>query len=391
MPTPTGWRLLALGVGAAFAGRALGLPELNVLGVAAVAAVMLALVLRLVRPSRLTVERRASKGMVVVSDHVTLSLHVINRSRLRSPTVTIQEPVSDGTQFRLAFAPLACGAHATGRYQLRATRRGVLEIGPAVVDDVDGLGLARRRRRTAGPTRVIVHPEIEELSPSPVPAGENVAASSEFRRRSLGLEGDDFDFLRPYTSGDDPRHIHWRSTARLGDLMVRRYQPERPGRLTVAIDTRPPGDRVDDQDRTTSVAASIVSAVLLGGDEARVVTTDGRGTRLLANRSQLVEALEFLALLQGGSAEIDLDTPYDGSLVVAVSASPEAVDDAGARLVLARCLHASLVVTCGTGERSSPGPGSDPSGHWVHLTGPGQLGALWRMPRYAPAVHEAAR
>ena len=329
--------------------------------------------------------------MVAVSDHVVVSLQVTNRAGLRSPTVMIQEPVSDGTRFRLAFAPLTGGANATGRYRLQATRRGIIEIGPAVVDDVDGLGLARRRRRAAGRTRVIVHPEIEELAPSPVPAGESLAASSEFRRRSLGLEGDDFDFLRPYASGDDPRHIHWRSTARLGDLMVRRYKPELPGRLTVAIDTRPPGDRVDAQDRTASVAASIVSAVLRGGDEARIVTTDGRGTRLLTNQSQLVEALEFLALLRGGSAEIDLDAPYDGSLVVAVSASPETVEDAAARLVLARFLHASLVVTCGTGEGPSPGPGSGPSGHWIHLSGPGQLAALWRMPRYAPAVHETAR
>ena len=108
--------------------------------------------------------------------------------------------------------------------------------------------------------------------------------------------------LRPYAAGDDPRHIHWKSTARLGEFMVSRFQPSRPGRLTVVIDTRPPGDAASVQDRTTSVAASIVSSVLRAGDEARILTTDGRGTPVLQRRSDVAVALEFLALLAGGRA-----------------------------------------------------------------------------------------
>ena len=387
MPTPTGWRLLILGVAAALGGRAFGILELHVIGATAVAAVVVALAVRLLHPSRLAVERRVASNMVAVSEHLTVTLDIANRARLRSPAVRIREQVSGAADVHLVLASMPGGASATGRYGLQATRRGVLEIGPLQLDDIDGLGLARRRRPIARRTRVIVHPTVEALAPARVPVGQDLSAPSEFRRRSVGLDSDDFDILRPYVSGDDPRHIHWRSTARFDDLMIRRFQPARPGRLRVVIDTRPPGDREAQQDLTTSVAASVISAVLRSGDEARIITTDGRSTPMLAHATQIGAALEFLALLAGGRTGIDVEMPTDGSVVVAVSASPDAIDESSARSMLARRLRASLVITCGAGHKSSPAPGADIAGGWIHLTGPGQLAGLWRMP--VPAIGAA--
>ena len=388
MPTPSGWRLLTFGVATLMAGRAFGLPELQVVGAAALAAVLLALAVRLVHPSSLSVERKVSASMVAVSEPVDVSLSIDNRSWFRSPTVSIREPASDGSESRLVLCALGGGASATGHYRLLTERRGVVEIGPALMEDMDGLGLARRRRQAAGITRVVVHPPVEDLVRSRVPPSDDRAAVSELTRRSVGLESDEFDLLRPYVSGDDPRHVHWRSTAHFGDLMVRRFQPARPGRLTLVIDTRPPGDLTETQDLTASVAASIASAVLGVGDAIRIVTTDGRGTPLLSHSPQIAEALEFLALLAGGSPDIEAAPPFDGSVVVAVSARPEAVDSADARLALARRLRASLVVTCDPASGASPGPGADPSGGWIHLTGLGQLAGLWRMP--GPARYPVA-
>ena len=69
-----------------------------------------------------------------------------------------------------------------------------------------------------------------------------------------------------------------------------------------------------------------------------------------------------------------------------MTASPEAIDDEGARHGLAQRLGAWMVVTHGVGRR---GPASGIEGGWVHLTGPGQLPALWRSAslagRRAPA------
>ena len=379
MPTPTGWRLLALGVAAAAGGRAFGVLELYVIGTTAAAAVVTALAVRLVHPSRLSIRRRPSSTLVAVAELLDVRLEVTNRARRPSPTVRVFEPVTGAGDVRFSVAPVPGDTTAASSYRLRPERRGVLEIGPTLLTDVDGLGLARRRRIVESRTRVIVHPPIEHLVSPRLPVGGDLSLPIDVRRRLLGLTSEEFDVLRPYTEGDDLRHIHWRSTARLDELIVRRFEPSRPGRLTVVIDTRPPGDAAAVQDRTTSVAASIVCAVLRSGDEARILTTDGRGTPLLAHWHDTVAALEFLALLEGGRPVIDIETIDDPSVVVAVTASPDAVDDEGARAGLAQRLGASLVITHGAGHRGPTEPAADIEGGWIHLTGPGQLPGLWRL------------
>ena len=357
MPTGTGWRLLASGLVAVVGGRAFGILEFYVIGATAASAVVIALAVRLVHPSRLSFSRRVSSEMVAVSEPVEVTLEVANLARLPSPTVRGAEQVSGAGGIGFSLAPVPGGSTVVTSYRLQPARRGVLEIGPTVFSDIDGLGLAQRRRIFGRRTRVIVHPPIETLVSPRLPVGGALSLPSDYRRRSLGLESEEFDVLRPYVEGDDLRHIHWRSTARLDEFMVRRFQPARPGRLTVIIDTRPPGDLSTVQDRTTSVAASIACAVLRSGDEARILTTDGRGTPLLAHYSEVGAALEFLALLEGGRPEIDVEPNEGGSVVVAVSAFPDAIDSDSARHDLAQRLEASLIITYGSGHRRVAAPG----------------------------------
>ena len=383
MPSGTGWRLLASGIVAVVGGRAFGVLEFYVIGATAVSAVVIALAVRLAHPSRLSFSRRVSSEMVAVSEPVDVTLEVSNLAKLRSPTVRVGEQVSGAGGIGFSLAPVPGGSTAVTSYRLQPARRGVLEIGPTVFSDIDGLGLAQRRHVFGGRTRVIVHPPIETLVPPRLPVGGALSLPSDYRRRSLGLESEEFDVLRPYVEGDDLRHIHWRSTARLGEFMVRRFEPARPGRMTVIIDTRPPGDLSTAQDRTTSVAASIACAVLRSGDEAQILTTDGRGTPLLAHYSEVGVALEFLALLEGGRPEIDVEPMEGGSVVVAISAFPDAIDDDSARHELAQRLEASLIITYGSGHRRVAAPAVDHEGGWIHLTGPGQLPGLWRVPALA--------
>ncbi|EFH31794.1 conserved hypothetical protein [Streptomyces pristinaespiralis ATCC 25486] len=81
-----------------------------------------------------------------------------------------------------------------------------------------------------------VIPRTESL-PAVRLAGE-ASGYGDGRQRSLALAGDDDIIPRAYRYGDDLRRVHWRSTARYGELMVRREeQPQRP-RCTVLLDTR---------------------------------------------------------------------------------------------------------------------------------------------------------
>ena len=80
----------------------------------------------------------------------------------------------------------------------------MLDLGPIRIDDVEGLGLARKRHRVDTRVRLIVHPPIEALPPIRVPAGDDPLLGEELRQ-SLGLSDEEFDGLRPYVPGDDLR------------------------------------------------------------------------------------------------------------------------------------------------------------------------------------------
>ena len=138
MPTPTGWRLLASGIVALVAGRAVAVVEFYVIGATAISAVVIALAVRLVHPSRLSLSRRVSSEMVAVSEVVEVTLLVTNLAGLPSPTVRLDEQVSGAADASFSLAPVPGASTAASGYRLQPARRGVLEIGPTIVSDIDG-------------------------------------------------------------------------------------------------------------------------------------------------------------------------------------------------------------------------------------------------------------
>ena len=293
----------------------------------------------------------------------------------------LHDAVTGTRGVNLALAPVAGdGGSVHGAYRLPTTRRGVLDLGPIRIDDVDGLGLARKRHDIDTRVRLIVHPPIEAVPPIRVPAGDDPLLGEELRQ-SLGLSDEEFDGLRPYVPGDDLRKIHWPSSARGDELQVRQFRPPRHGRLSVVIDTRPPGDTALALDRTTSIAGSVAASVLSAGDATRIETTDGRSTPLVSGQSQLDSLLEFLALLDGGSEQINPAVPSGTGTVVAVSADPLLVSDAAARRRFAVRLRAAIVITVDADDWGTGTSGSMSTGEWIHLTGPGQLADRWQLGR----------
>ncbi len=381
MPTRAGWGVLIGGVTFIVAGRLFGAVEFLVSGTVAVAAVAMAVVLRRQRPSAIAIARQLSPPRVPAGEPARVDLEIINRAPYRTPVLRLHDSVSGTRGVHLSLAPLdADGGQVHGAYRLPTTRRGVLELGPIQIDDVDALGLARRSHRVDTRVRLIVHPPIEPLPPIRVPAGDDPLVGEELTQ-SLGLSEEEFDGLRDYIPGDELRKIHWPSSARHGDLQVRQFRPPRHGRLSVVIDTRPPSDSSLAIDHTASVAGSIAAAVLAGGDATRIETTDGRSTPLLTGSSQLDSILEFLALLEDGSELINPSVPSSGGTVVAVSADPALRNDATARRLFARRLRAVIVVTVDSEDWGASSTHGTRTADWIHLTGPGQLTRLWQLSR----------
>lgn len=384
MPTRAGWGVLVGGVLLVAAGRLVGGVEFLVPGAAAIVAVVGAVVVRRFRPSRIAIAKQLTPPRVPAGDPARVDLEVINRGGSRSPLLRLHDQVTGTRGVHLSIAALRPGGSTRGAYRLPTTRRGILQLGPTTIDDIDPLGLARRSHHLDSTVRLIVHPPIETIPVRRVPSGDDPLLGEELRQ-SLGLSDEEFDGLRPYAPGDDLRRIHWPSSARQGDLQVRQFRPPRHGRLTVAIDTRPPGDASEALDITTSIAASIAASVLDAGDATRIETTDGRSTPLVHGNAQLDPLLEFLALLEGGSPVIHPAVPTEAGTVVVVTTDPHIAADRAARGTLAQRLRARIVITCDA-PRWGAADGHHSTGEWIHLTGPGQLAEMWKLDRHGTSV-----
>ena len=338
MPTRTGWWVLIVSGVLGIFGRLIGGIEFLVPGITGVASVALALLLRHLLPSRVTVKKRLSPQRVPAGDSARVDIELHNQGSRRTPLLHLHDAVRGTRGFTLNVAPIAAeGGVARASYRLNTASRGLHEVGPMTIHDSDAFGLVQRRHEIPSLLRLVVHPRLEIIPQFPVPSAEHSLLGKK-HHQSLGLSDEDFDGLRPYTPGDDLRRVHWLSSARQDELQVRQPRPPQHGLLSVVIDTRPPGDLATALDVTTSIAGSIAASVLASGDATLIETTDGRSTRRVIGNSQLDSLLEFLALLANGSTQIHAAIPSNGGTVIAVSADPALITDLAARRNIAERL-----------------------------------------------------
>lgn len=231
-PTPRGVGLLAATVALLVAGFALGYPELPVLGAAGLIALACALCYAVWQP-RLGVARVADPDRVPRGEASTLTLTVSNVSKLRSATLVADDTC--GTRsVPVPVLRLRPRRDTTVSYPVPTDRRGVVLIGPLRVTRRDPLGLIGMTRRQGGAARVWVYPKIHQLTA--VPPG--VARSLDGRIDRVPHGSITFDTLREYVVGDELRHVHWRTTAKVGELMVREHLDTSLPRLVVLLDDR---------------------------------------------------------------------------------------------------------------------------------------------------------
>jgi uncharacterized protein (DUF58 family) len=193
--------------------------------------------------------------------------------------------------------PLDRGAAAVASYRLPTDRRGILEVGPLGVVVTDPFGLTEATIEAAHRVEVTVFPKVEDILPVPFTAGQDPMAGT-LRPHALGRVGEDFYALRPYVVGDDLRRIHWPSTARHDELLVRQQEQPWQGRTTVMLDVRRATYDAPAFEVAVSAAASIVTANGARRDLVRVVTTDGTDSGFGVGHTHLEALLEHLAVVQ---------------------------------------------------------------------------------------------
>lgn len=168
------------------------------------------------------------------------------------------------------------GTHAS--YLTTAVRRGIHRADTATVHSTGLTGMFEARRQVAVPGEITVYPRYWKISRFPLAAWTPAFQTSGLARRRGGLE---FYGLRDYRSGDSVRHVHWRSSARRGSLMVREFEQEIPGSITLLIDTRPEVQEGGEVENTfedlVRAAASITWYVTSRGGTVRLLASTRPG------------------------------------------------------------------------------------------------------------------
>lgn len=282
--------LLAAGATAVLCGVVLGETDLLRAGLFALAVPLVAAVVvhraRLRIANRRTVEPRR----VTAGDAVTVTLAITNKSVLPSGALMLEDELPDRVSGRARFTldSLSSRESRTVAYRLPALGRGRYRVGPLRIRLADPFRMLDLSRAFTTTAEFVVTPVIDDLPPAEPPRSDDVGGSA--GSHSVGAHGADDASTREYRTGDDLRKIHWRSSARTGNLMVR--QEERPWRAvsTVVLDLRaaahvdagdagPGGDPGDTGDtRDTAEPAGTAGTGDAGGGAA---TGDPRWTSSL--------------------------------------------------------------------------------------------------------------
>ena len=162
-------------------------------------------------------------------------------------------------------------------YTLRPVRRGVHRIGPLVAYGTDPLGLAEFARTVPGTERLLVLPRTVALHGIPHALGSSDGAHGAGAAGSG--QGRSDVLVRPYRSGDELRRVHWRSTARHDELMVRLEERPWRGGVTVLLDRRAGAHRghgpTASLEWAVTFAASACVHLIDRGEPVELVTEDG--------------------------------------------------------------------------------------------------------------------
>ncbi|MCM2414628.1 DUF58 domain-containing protein [Streptomyces sp. RKAG290] len=277
--TTRGRSFLAAGVAAAVCAYVLGQGDLLRVGLLlAVLPLVCATVLFRTR-YRVAGTRRLSPSRVPAGSEARVHLRMDNISRLPTGLLMLQDrvPYVLGPRPRFVLDRVEAGGRREVSYRVRSDLRGRYPLGPLQLRLSDPFGMCELTRSFSAYDTLVVIPRTEPLPPVRL-AGE-ATGYGEGRQRSLALAGEDDVIPRGYRHGDDLRRVHWRSTARYGELMVRREEQPQRARCTVLLDTRRTAYEGTGPDSAfewaVSGAASALVHMLERGFAVRLLTDEG--------------------------------------------------------------------------------------------------------------------
>ncbi|MCH8828049.1 MAG: DUF58 domain-containing protein [Planctomycetes bacterium] len=262
---------------------------------------------------RIRVRREVPERMMA-GDRITVQLVIENdKRRLSSWLMDVADRIrGQGEELTtgVMFTRVPPRGQCRGRYELRLMQRGRYIFGPISASTRFPLGFVERGLDFPQTDEILVYPRLGRL----LPAFEQVQSTdSELAHRQqpqVSVYDDEFHRLRSFRWGDNPRAIHWRTSARRNELMVREYQQTWERDLTILLDLRRPKNAADaDWERVelaVSFAATVAVEQMRNSRDSRIllVTSGMTGTHWQgrAGPAGFESLLEYLALIQPGTS-----------------------------------------------------------------------------------------
>jgi uncharacterized protein (DUF58 family) len=250
--------------------------------------------------------RRAPPPVIHAGTPYLMGIALTNRKR-RLPAFSIEvEDLVDGRPIekRCYFLKLPAGRTQETAYRHTIARRGRHRLTGLRLATKFPFGLLQKSREVASAAEVIVYPALVPVAPA-VLRGLPVRRGGS-RQKWPSRDGDFFG-LRDFRPGDDPRDIHWRTTARRGVPFVRENEDDEGTEATVVLDNAA-GASPEAFEAAVSEAASVALELLRRGFRVALVL---RGATLVADTgsAQATRILRALALVEPAPETITTPTP----------------------------------------------------------------------------------
>jgi len=305
---------------------------------------------------RLACVRRITPARVPAGQPTEITIKLSNMSRLRTGLLLGEDtvPYALGGRPRFVLDGIGAGGSREFRYTARPDTRGKYTLGPLQVRVADSFGLVSIGRAFTSTSTLTVTPRIIPLTRPPLPG--NWLGDSEHGKRSISAIGEDDVAPRAYQTGDGLHRVHWRSTARYGELMVRREEQHWRNTASLFLDTRRAAHLQASSFELAVTAAASIGVHLAGeGFDARLVTDTGETPRQGTFRDTLLDTLAVIRPSREGglAAGINALTMAGGQIVavLGVMTAAQATQLAAARRGNAQAM--ALLLVPGQGRDSA--------------------------------------
>ncbi len=269
-PTARGWASIAMALICVSLGWWARYPGLLGFGVVLALAVIVAIIGVLI-PAPVSVQRRVKPARVARLQDCHADITVTNSSTWMGLRLQGADRVG-GEQVPFDVPALQPGDASTTEVPIPTSRRGVIDFGPLTLRRTSMFSLVERVAEHGSRTSVLVEPAV--LDAVSMPAGSRRGHIGADERIASG--GTDLVGLRGYIPGDDLRRLHWATSARRGELMIREDADPAAPHLTVMLDDAVGTYDGEEFEEAVDAAASLLATAAIAQSPARLVTTSGK-------------------------------------------------------------------------------------------------------------------